>query len=125
MGRAYTLLTHRKPYDGNPANPRIKELEFILSVVRKWHQFNMTMRVAGGKQPSKAERQQWGLSHQLLFDFECMIEGFIGLLADLKSRYTQVAILARKINQVPVSRGSHLSPPLPREPFCVFLLSLT
>ena len=38
MGRAYTRLTHRKPYDGNPANPRIKELEFILSVVRKWHQ---------------------------------------------------------------------------------------
>ena len=87
MGRAYTLLTHRHPYDGNPANPYIKELQFILSVVRnKWHQYNMTMRVAG-EQPSNAERQKWGLSHQLLFDFECMIEGFIELLADLKSRY--------------------------------------
>ena len=64
----------------------VKRLHFILSVVRKWHQYNMTMRVAG-EQPSNAERQKWGLSHQLLFDFECMIEGFIELLADLKSRY--------------------------------------
>ena len=125
MGRAYTRLTHRKPYDGNPANPRIKELEFILSVVRKWHQYNMTMRVAGGKQPSKAERQKWGLSHQLLFDFECMIEGFIGLLADLKSRYTKVAVLARKINHQAVmirirclSALDRICPPPPREPFC-------
>ena len=117
IGRAYTLLTHRKPYDNNPANPRIKELEFILSVFRKWNQYNMTMRVAG-EQPSNAERQKWGLSHQLLFDFECMIEGFIGLLADLESRYKKVAVLARKINQVPVSLGSHMSPPHPREPFC-------
>ena len=116
MGRAYTLLTHRHPYDGNPANPYIKELQFILSVVRnKWHQYNMTMRVAG-EQPSNAERQKWGLSHQLLFDFECMIEGFIGLLADLESRYKKVAVLARKINQVPVNLGSHMSPPAPVSP---------
>ena len=95
----------------------VKRLHFILSVVGKWHQYNMTMRVAG-EQPSNAERQKWGLSHQLLFDFECMIEGFIGLLADLESRYKKVAVLARKINQVPVSLGSHMSPPHPREPFC-------
>merc|ERR1712070_654010 len=73
----------------------------------------MTMRVAG-EQPSNAERQKWGLSHQLLFDFECMIEGFIGLLADLKSRYTKVAVLARKINHQAVMiririRSSHFS----------------
>ena len=33
MGRAYTLLTHRHPYDGNPANP-CKKTAFYTQ--RRW-----------------------------------------------------------------------------------------
>ena len=40
-----------------------------------------------------------GLSHQLFFDVQMMVEGFIGLLQYMEQKYGSIAIIARKLNQ--------------------------
>ena len=94
MGRLYELLTDRVPYyQGSlQKEPRIMELLFILKVVRTWHQYNLALYSIGPK--TLAERRAWGLSHQLLFDLECMVEGFVGLVDDLLLEHGSLALLA-------------------------------
>lgn len=46
-----------------------------------------------------AERAQWGLSHQLFFDVQLEIEGFIGLLHDQIEEHGSTCLCARAISQ--------------------------
>jgi hypothetical protein len=47
------------------------------------------------------DRAKWGLSHQLWFDLECAIEGFIGLVNTMVAEYGagNVAVRGRALNQ--------------------------
>ena len=59
-------------------DPRIGEMKFILKGLQCWHKYNAEVNV--GEANTAEQRRAWGLSHQLLFDTECMVEGFIGLV---------------------------------------------
>ena len=68
------------------------EKKLKLEVVRCWHQYN---EILGNALGLKGEIGLWGLSHQFLFDLECQIEGFLGLLDDLIAEHGTVAIRPR------------------------------
>ena len=59
----------------------------------------LSVRQTGDPAITPAERAQWGLSHQLYFDLECMIMGFVGLIDDQIAVYGRVSIIARRVNQ--------------------------
>ena len=84
-------------------DPRIGEMKFILKVLRCWHKYNAEVNV--GEAKTAEQRRAWGLSHQLLFYTECMVEGFIGLvdfICELDGGRCRLYWYARKISQVPL-----------------------
>ena len=105
FGRLYDLMasSHQPPYYhgdtpiGRP-DPRIAELLGILAFVRAWHEYNF--EAYGNTNTGRKPRPAWHfLSHQLYFDTQLMIEGFVGLLTYLEQRDGIIRIFARKINQ--------------------------
>jgi hypothetical protein len=105
FGRLYDLMasSHQPPYYhgreplGQP-DPRIAELLGILALIRAWHKYNLA--AYGNTNASNKPRPAWHfLSHQLYFDTQLMIEGFVGLLTYLEQRDGVIRIIARKINQ--------------------------
>ena len=105
FGRLYDLMasSHQPPYYhgrtpiGQP-DPRIAELLGILDFVRAWHEYNLA--AYGNTDTGHKPRPAWHfLSHQLYFDTQLMIEGFVGLLTYLEQRDGVIRIFARKINQ--------------------------
>ena len=99
FGRLYELTANsRQPpyYHGTApigtADPRIDELQDILAFVRTWFKFTQEAY------PAK-ERASHFLSHQLYFDTQMMIEGFVGLLTYLEARDGVICVIARKLNQ--------------------------
>lgn len=71
-GHRYTLFTDRKQYTSTN-DERVRELQFILKLLRCWHQYNSLVD-ADARDLTASDRSKWGLSHQLFFDFECMVE---------------------------------------------------
>ena len=105
FGRVYELLGgSRQPFYCShdedkvsphwPTPPRLAELEAALSMVRAWHAHNMQLPNLTAKQ-----RSSRGFSHQLFWDTQMMIEGFLGLLADLQQRHGRYVVRARMLNQ--------------------------
>ena len=94
MGRLYELMTDPMPYyAGSVARePRILELQFLLKWVKAWHRYNAVLQPGGPV--DSADRGRWGLSHQLFFDLQCMVEGFVGLVDDLLQEHGSLALLA-------------------------------
>jgi hypothetical protein len=74
--------------------PRLDEMRAILSIVRAWHAHNAQLPGLSAKQ-----RASRGFSHQLFWDTQIMIEGFLGLLDDLKQRHGRYVVRARMLNQ--------------------------
>lgn len=102
MGRIYEHMTDHKPYMAKSAreierDARVIELRFLLKILRAWHMYNATVSV--GQNVSAKDRASWGLSHQLHFDLQLEIEGFLGLLHDQVERHGSVALLPRKLSQ--------------------------
>ncbi len=52
-----------------------------------------------GEEKSAAERAEWGLSHQLFFDVQLEIEGFLGLLRDQIEVHGSICLLPRRLSQ--------------------------
>ena len=103
FGRGYELLGGaREPLycshapDGSPdpwTPPRLEELRSILEIVRAWHAHNTQQAGTAKEQASR------GFSHQLFWDTQMMIEGFLGLLSDLRQRHGCYVVRARMLNQ--------------------------
>ena len=105
FGRVYELLggsheplfrSHAKDGSGlcRLTPPRLEELQAALSIVRAWHAHNSQLPGLSAKQ-----RASHGFSHQLFWDTQMMIEGFLGLLADLQQRHGGYVVRARMLNQ--------------------------
>ena len=101
MRRIYELMNSYEPYSaGEQQNePRLMELRFILKWLTSWRKYNDLIDV--GHSVSATERAMWGLSHQLWFDLECSIEGFIGLINAMVANYGagKVFVRGRALNQ--------------------------
>jgi hypothetical protein len=102
IGRIYEHMTDAKPYmakskEALERDARVGELRFLLKVLRAWHTYNAT--VGAGQGCTSAERAAWGLSHQLFFDLQLEIEGFLDLLHDQIERHGSVSLLPRKLSQ--------------------------
>ena len=102
MGRIYEHLTDQKPYMAKTTaaiekDARVVELRFLLNVLRAWHTYNATVGV--GQAVGAKDRASWGLSHQLFFDLQLEIEGFLGLLHDQIERHDSVCLQPRKLSQ--------------------------
>ena len=99
--RCYDLLASRNQTNYNSADPirepRIQELKTILQIVRDWHACNDKIGTDQGAR--KGEYHKHGLSHQLFFDVQCMIEGFIGLVEYRESRWVTANVRARACSQ--------------------------
>ena len=95
LGRCYTLMAAtRQPYYRSLDDPRLQELRDILALVRAWHEYNAQLPDLSAK-----ERSSRGFSHQLYWDTQIMIEGFLGLLDDLHSRHGSFVVRVRMLNQ--------------------------
>jgi len=95
FGRCYALMAAtRQPYYRSLEDPRLQELRDILAIVRAWHEYNAQLPDLTPK-----ERASRGFSHQLFWDTQIMIEGFLGLLDDLQSRHTGFVVRVRMLNQ--------------------------
>ena len=105
FGRIYEHMTDHKPYmaAGDAAHERLEkdkrvvELRFLLNFLRQWHYYNHTIDV--GEEKTPAQRALWGLSHQLFFDVQLEIEGFLDLLHDQISVHGSVSMKPRKLSQ--------------------------
>ena len=80
-------------------DPRIGELQDILTWVRSWMQWN-----AGITGVTPTERSSYGFSYQLFYDIQSCIVGTLGLIRDLERRWTAggakaLRLLMRKLNQ--------------------------
>ena len=95
FGRLYMLMaaSHQQHYT-SLTDPRLQELRDILTLVRAWHTHNAQLP---GK--SAKERSSHGFSHQLFWDTQMMIEGFLGLLEDLQHRHQAFDVRVRMLNQ--------------------------
>ena len=72
----------------------MQELRDILALVRAWHAYNAARpNLAAGQKSAR------GFSHQLLWDTQIMIEGFLGLLSDLQVRHGSFIVRVRMLNQ--------------------------
>ena len=101
LGRLYFLLAsgNQPLYETHlPAqDPRIAELLSILWIVRTWREWLAhEARLQGW---SAADMHSHFLSHQLAYDIETMIEGFVGLIAYRVQRWGRAGIRARQITQ--------------------------
>ena len=78
--------------------PRMRELRDILTTIRAWH---ATMEHVGDLTGTRAgERHRQFLSHQLFWDMQSMIEGFIGLVEYREQRWGGCAgVRARSCSQ--------------------------
>ena len=95
FGRCYTLMAAtRQPYYRSLDDARLQELRDILAIVRAWHKYNAQLPDLTAK-----ERSSRGFSHQLYWDTQIMIEGFLGLLDDLDSRHGSFVVRVRMLNQ--------------------------
>ena len=79
-GRIYEHFTDMKPYMAKSVaqlekDARVVELRFLLKILRRWHEYNATVDV--GQPKTKAERDKWGLSHQLFFDVQVLMHIYI------------------------------------------------
>ena len=73
---------------------RLQELRDILALVRARHAYN-----AARPDLAAAQKAARGFSHQLLWDTQIMIEGFLGLLSDLQVRHGSFIVRVRMLNQ--------------------------
>jgi len=108
-GRLWELLGSGSAPVYTTANPkkdvRIQELLDIKAWVSYWHEFNVD--AACNATASAAEKKAMGFSHQLLFDTNLCITGFIDVVADLERRHgtgdfkakTGCRLIARKLCQ--------------------------
>ena len=106
FGRVYSLLggsdqpfyrSHTAAGSGAPCQltpQRLEELRSILEIVRAWHAHNAQLPGLTAKQ-----RAARGFSHQLFWDTQIMIEGFLDLLTDLQQRHSRFVVRARMLNQ--------------------------
>mmetsp|Transcript_27469 Transcript_27469/g.73976 ORF Transcript_27469/g.73976 Transcript_27469/m.73976 type:complete len:83 (+) Transcript_27469:413-661(+) len=60
-----------------------------------WHDFLQNSTAMAGF--SKQQKGSWGFSHQLQYDTQSCIRGFIELLKEQERRHAKVALLGRKI----------------------------
>ena len=102
FGSIYSDFTDPKPYMANSPEAlerdrRVVELRFLLKVLRAWHTYNEGIDVREVK--TSKERASWGLSHQLFFDMQMEIEGFLGFLHEQITEHGSVCMLARKVSQ--------------------------
>ena len=95
LGRCYSLMAAtRQPYYRGLDDERLQELRDILALVRAWHEYNAQLPNLTAK-----ERSSRGFSHQLFWDTQIMIEGFLGLLDDLHQRHGSFVVRVRMLNQ--------------------------
>ena len=96
FGRLYMLMgASRQQHYESLTDERLQELRDILAIVRAWHAHNA--QVVGETAKQRASR---GFSHQLFWDTQMMIEGFLGLLHDLASRHGGMFnVRVRMLNQ--------------------------
>lgn len=101
MRRIYDLMNSYEPYYRGELQhePRLIELRWCQKWLRAWRKFNEIVDV--GHVVSQTERAKWGLSHQLWFDLDLMIEGFIGLINSMVAEFGagNVAVRGRAMNQ--------------------------
>ena len=90
---------NQRLYDtADPArDSRIAELQAILRIVRAWYQWSEHEGQLSGW--TAAETHARFLSHQIFYDIQTMIEGFIGLVAYREQRWGAASIRARQITQ--------------------------
>ena len=97
FGRTFDLLAsgHQSLYESaDPiCEPRIAELQDILRLVRAWH--DSAARVGELQGMSKKEANSHFFSHQLYFDIQMMIEGFIGLVRYRELRWGSASVRPR------------------------------
>jgi len=95
LGRCYAIMGGaHQPRFHRLDDPRLQELRDILALVRAWHAYNAARpNLAAGQKSAR------GFSHQLLWDTQIMIEGFLGLLSDLQVRHGSFIVRVRMLNQ--------------------------
>jgi hypothetical protein len=101
FGRLYFLLgsgrqTLYQTADST-VDSRIAELNAILKILRAWHDYIEHMGRRAGALAK--ETHSHFLSHQLYYDLQTMIEGFIGLVRDREARWGQAGVRARNVCQ--------------------------
>ena len=95
LGRCYAIMGGaHQPRFRRLDDPRLQELRDILTLLRAWHEYN-----AGLPDLTPAQRSARGFSHQLFWDTQIMIEGFLGLLSDLQARHGEFIVRVRMLNQ--------------------------
>jgi len=95
LGRCYAIMGGaHQPFFRRLDDPRLQELRDILSLVREWHKYNASLPAI-----TSSEKSARGFSHQLLWDTQIMIEGFLGLLEDLQTRHGSFVVRVRMLNQ--------------------------
>ena len=95
LGRCYAIMGGaHQPRFQRLDDPRLQELRDILALVRAWHAYN-----AARPGLTAAQKAARGFSHQLLWDTQIMIEGFLGLLSDLHARHGSFIVRVRMLNQ--------------------------
>ena len=106
VGRLYDLMaSSRQPiyrgYRGDvDTRERVAELIDILRIFREWYTYNEAAD-RGDESISSKQRHSHFLSHQLYFDLQHMIEGFLGLLLYRGERHgpEEGSVCARNISQ--------------------------
>jgi hypothetical protein len=95
LGRCYAIMGGaHQPRFQRLDDPRLQELRDILALVWAWHAYN-----AARPDLAAAQKAARGFSHQLLWDTQIMIEGFLGLLSDLQVRHGSFIVRVRMLNQ--------------------------
>jgi hypothetical protein len=96
--RVYDLLASRRQtlYD-SVTDSRIGELKTALQLVRAWYECNE--HIGEVLEMSATDCHSHFLSHQLYWDIQCMIEGFIGLIQYRETRWGKAAVRARNCSQ--------------------------
>jgi hypothetical protein len=101
FGRLYFLLASGAQPLYNTADPtrdpRVAELLAILWIVRTWREWLQHEGALAGW--SAAEIHFKFLSHQIAYDIETMIEGFIALLEYREQRWGEAAVRVRQLSQ--------------------------
>lgn len=105
FGRLYDLMAsswqppyyhgEQRPINQQRPDPRVDELQDILRFVCAWHDYNEVAYAAA----TPKERSSRFISHQLYFDTQMMIKGFVGLLTYLEARDGVIRVIVRKLNQ--------------------------
>jgi hypothetical protein len=108
FGRLYDLMaSSQQPLyfglDGDKyTTDRVSELRATLKIVRAWSSYTAAAAWPGsgaGSAATPKERSSRFLSHQLYFDIQMMLEGFLGLLKYRERHGAEGAVCVRNLSQ--------------------------